>query len=79
MKLTDTVYNVLKWMIVIVLPAVGTLYAALSAVWGWPYSEEVVTSITAVDTFLGAVLCISTASYRADSKNTTATDTKKEG
>lgn len=63
MKLKDSVYNVLKWVVIIVLPACATLYAALSAVWGWSYSEEVVTTITAVDTFLGAVLCISSANY----------------
>ena len=50
----------------IVLPAVATLYAALSVVWAWPYSEEVVTTITAVDTFFGAVLCISTATYNKE-------------
>ena len=53
-------------MVLIVLPALATLYAALSTVWGWPYSEEVVTTITAVDTFLGAVLCISTAAYHKE-------------
>lgn len=66
MKLSDKVYNVMKWVVVIVLPAVGTLYAALAAVWGWPYSQEVVTTITALDTFLGAILCISTASYNKE-------------
>lgn len=65
MKLPDRVYNVLKWVVIIVLPALATLYAALSAVWGWPYSQEITTSITAVDTFLGAILCISTATYNA--------------
>ena len=48
------------------LPAIATLYAALSAVWAWPYSDQVVTTITAVDTFLGAVLCISTATYNKE-------------
>lgn len=66
MKLSDKVYNVMKWVVVIVLPAVGTLYAALAAVWGWPCSQEVVTTITALDTFLGAILCISTASYNKE-------------
>lgn len=66
MKLSDKVYDVLKWLVIIVLPACGTLYAALAAVWGWAYAEQVVTSITAVDTFLGAVLCISTANYNGD-------------
>lgn len=69
MKIPDKFYDVLKWIVIIVMPAVATLYAALSAVWGWPYSEEVVTSITAVDTFLGAVLCISAANYNKEVKN----------
>ena len=63
MKLSNKIYDILKWVVIIVLPALGTLYAALSAVWGWPYTEEIVTTVTAVDTFLGAVLCISAASY----------------
>ena len=63
MKIPDQLYDILKWLVIIVLPALATLYAALSAVWAWPYSDQVVTTITAVDTFLGAVLCISTATY----------------
>ena len=63
MKISNKLYDILKWLVIIVLPAVATLYSAMSNVWGWPYSEEVVTTITAVDTFLGAVLCISTATY----------------
>ena len=69
MKIPNKIYDVLKWLVIIVFPAVGTLYAALSTVWGWPYSEEIVTSITAVDTFLGAVLCISTATYNKEVKD----------
>ena len=68
MKLPDKIYNVLKWIVIIVLPAVATLYAALAPLWGWGYADEIVTTITAVDTFLGAVLCISTAQYNAKSK-----------
>ena len=63
MKIPDKLYDILKWVVIIVLPAIATLYAALSAVWAWPYSQEIVTTITAVDTFFGAVLCISTATY----------------
>ena len=63
MTISNKLYDILKWLVIIVLPAAGTLYSALSNVWGWPYPEEVVTTITAVDTFLGAVLCISTATY----------------
>ena len=63
MKLSDKAYDILKWVVIIVLPAIATLYAALAAVWGWPYSEQIVTTINAIDTFLGAVLCVSTANY----------------
>ena len=69
MKISNKLYDILKWLVIIVLPAVSTLYAALSAVWGWPHSEEIVTTITAVDTFLGAVLCISTATYNKGVQN----------
>ena len=48
MKIPDKLYDILKWVVIIVLPAIATLYAALSAVWAWPYSEEIVTTITAV-------------------------------
>ena len=68
MKISNKLYDILKWLVIIVLPAAGTLYAALSTVWGWPHSEESVTTITAVDTFLGAVLCISTATYNKEAK-----------
>lgn len=69
MKLNDKLYDILKWLVIIVLPACATLYAALASVWGWPFAEQVTTTITAVDTFLGAVLCISTASYHKGDKN----------
>ena len=69
MKLSNKVYDTMKWLAIIVLPALATLYTALSAVWAWPYSEEVVTTITAVDTFLGAVLCISSATYNKGAQN----------
>ena len=63
MKISNKLYDILKWLVIIVMPAVATLYAALAAVWAWPYSDQVVTTITAVDTFLGAVLFISSATY----------------
>ena len=63
MKLTDKTYNILKWVAMCVLPALGTLYFALAQIWGLPYGEQIVGSITAVDTFLGVVLGISTAQY----------------
>lgn len=70
MKIPDKVYDVLKWLVIIVMPALATLYAALAAVWMWPFADQIVTTITAIDTFLGAVLCISAASYNKDGGNT---------
>ena len=66
MKLNNKVYDILKWLVIIVMPAVATLYAELATVWAWPSADEVGTTITAVDTFLGAVLCISTATYHKE-------------
>ena len=64
MKLSNRVYDILKWIAMYLLPAAGTLYFALSGIWGLPYGEEVVGTITAVDTFLGVLLGISTAQYK---------------
>lgn len=63
MKMNDKVYDILKYVAQIALPAAGTLYFALAGIWGFPYGEEVVGTITAVDTFLGVLLGISSANY----------------
>lgn len=63
MKLSNKVYDVLKWIATIVLPAAGTLYFALAGIWGFPHGEAIVGTITAVDTFLGVILGLSTAQY----------------
>ena len=63
MKLPDNVYNVLKWVTMILLPAIATLYFALSGIWGFPYAEQIVGTIAAIETFLGALLGISTIQY----------------
>ena len=61
--MSDKLYDVLKWIAQILLPAAATLYFALSQIWGLPYGEEVVGTITAFDAFLGALLGISSAVY----------------
>ena len=63
-KMSNKVYNVLKWIAMYLLPAVGTLYFALAGIWGLPYGEQIVGTITAVDTFLGIILGISTNVYK---------------
>lgn len=63
MKMSGKVYDVLKWVAQIALPAVGTLYFALAGIWGFPYGEQIVGTITAVDAFLGALLKLSSDQY----------------
>ena len=62
--MSNKVYDVLKWIALIVLPAIGALYFALAGIWGFPYGEEIVGTITAIDVFLGAILGISNAQYK---------------
>lgn len=69
MKMSNKTYDILKWIAQILLPALGTLYFALSKIWGFPFATEVVGTIAAVDTFLGAVLGISTANYNKELEN----------
>ena len=63
MILNNKVYDVLKYIAQIVLPAIATLYFALASIWGFPYGEQIVGTITAVDCFLGALLGISSLNY----------------
>lgn len=63
-KMSDKVYDVLKWIALILIPAIGTLYFALAGIWGFPYAEAIVGTLTAIDTFLGAILGISTSMYK---------------
>ena len=63
MMINNKAYDVLKWVTMIVLPALGTLYFALAKIWGLPYGTEIVGTIAAVTTFLGAILGVSTQNY----------------
>ena len=63
MGMSNKTYDVLKWIAQFLLPAAGTLYFALAGIWGLPYGEQVVGTITAIDTFLGVLLGISSANY----------------
>ena len=66
MKLTNKAYDVLKYIALILLPALGTLYFALAKIWGFPYAAEIVGTISAIDAFLGALLKISTDNYNKE-------------
>jgi len=78
MMLSNKAYNTLKWIAQYLLPASGTLYFALAAIWGLPYGEQIVGTISAVTIFLGVLLGMSSASYiksGADTDGTLQVDT----
>lgn len=66
--MSNKVYDILKWIAQIVLPAVATLYLAIAAIWGLPYGEQIAGTIMAIDTFLGALLGLSTKKYKEKMK-----------
>lgn len=68
MKLPDKIYDILKWIALILLPAAAVLYGAIGPVWNWYEPDKVVYTITAIDTFLGALIGVSTISYNKDSQ-----------
>lgn len=66
--MSNKVYDVIKYIAQIVLPALATLYFALAGIWNFPYGEQIVGTITAIDTFLGVILGISSAKYNNSEK-----------
>ena len=64
MKMSNKVYDILKWIAMVVLPAIGTACFGLAALWGFPYGEQVVGTIAIAETFIGTILQISNAQYK---------------
>lgn len=62
--LPNKVYDVLKWIALIALPAVATLWLTLGQIWSFSYVNEIGATIIAIDTFLGALLGVSTITYK---------------
>ena len=69
MKMSNKTYDILKYITQIVIPAIGTLYFALAGIWRFPYGEQIVGTLAAVDTFLGVCLGISSKQYNAQVKS----------
>lgn len=61
--MSNKLYDILKWIAMYLLPALGTLYFAIAGIWGLQYGEQVVGTITAIDAFLGVVLGLSSYNY----------------
>lgn len=66
LKLNDCVYDVLKWMCLVCLPAASVFYTALDASFGWGYASTVQTVTAAVCAFVGALIGVSTVAYNED-------------
>ena len=66
--MSNKTYDILKYIAQIVLPAIATLYFAIAQIWGLPFGEQIVGTITAIDAFLGALLGISTHLYNKEEK-----------
>lgn len=68
MKLNNKLYDVLKWVALIVLPALAVFYTMLAEIWGLPYAEAIPDTLMAIDLLLGSLLGVSTASYNKSNK-----------
>ena len=68
MLLNNKLYDVLKWVALIALPALATLYTTLATIWGFPYAEQIPDTVMAIDLFLGVVLGISNINYKKTQK-----------
>ena len=69
MIFSDRVYDVLKWICIVVLPALATLYAVVARVWGLPYATEIPATVTAIAAFLGALVGVSSIQYYSDKED----------
>lgn len=71
MRLSDTAYDIIKWLSLVFFNAVGVLYKTLAAVWGLPFGEEVLTTCAAIALFLGGLIGVSTAQYNKEKADDT--------
>ena len=76
--ISNELYDKLKFITTIVLPALATLYFALSGIWGFPYGEQIVGTIAAITTFLGTILGISNYNYKKEADQSEPMDCDKE-
>ena len=66
MKISDKTYQCLKWVAIIVMPSLATFTVAMGEIWGIPYTTQIASTLTALATFLGALLGIASAQYNSD-------------
>ena len=68
MRFPNKVYDVLKWLSLVALDAVGLFYATIASIWGFPYGDQVLATCAAVSLLLGTLIGISSANYHKDGK-----------
>lgn len=66
MKFSDAVYDKLKWLVMLCLPAVATLITAIGAIWDLPGASAIADTVVAINAALAAMLGISTINYQKD-------------
>ncbi len=79
MKLNDKVYDILKWICLIALPALAVLYFTLAKIWGLPYGAEITATINAIALFIGTLIGVSQLSINKevnDEKNRDSSDSE---
>lgn len=76
--MSDKVYDVLKFIAQIVLPALATFYLTLAGIWSLPYGEQISGTIMAIDTLLGAILMISSTKYNSNTVSNETINNIKE-
>jgi len=69
MKLNNKAYDVLKWIALVALDAIGLLYSTLCGIWGWPFGDEVLATCAAISLFIGALIGVSSVNYSKDKAN----------
>ena len=68
-RLKDSVYNFLKWICLIVLPALSVLYGTLAGIWNFPFATQIPLTIDSIDVFLGALIGVSQINYNKEGGN----------
>lgn len=68
MKLSNQVYDTLKWLVIVVIPALATAYVGLSAIWGWPLADEVAKTASVICVLIGSIIGISSVKYNKEGK-----------
>ena len=68
MKMSNRVYDVLKWVVTVCLPAITTLWITIASIWNIPYLEPIAGTLSAITVFLGALIGISSLNYSKEKK-----------